>query len=99
MQKQTNSLAIVSLILGILGLIQFLPLIGSLAAIILGHIARGQIARSEEQTGSELAMGGLVTGYLGLAISCAGTFLIFAIYGSIIMAAIMAFVGGAASGM
>lgn len=59
---KTSGLAIVSLILGILGITCILPIVGSLAALILGIIALIKISKS----------GGLIKG-LGLAI--AGTIL------------------------
>jgi hypothetical protein len=40
--------------------------LGSLAAVIMGHIAKRQI-RDRGQKGDGLAMGGLVVGYLGIA--------------------------------
>ena len=43
--RQTSSLAVVSLVSGILGW-SLLPLIGSIAAIITGHMARAEIRRS-----------------------------------------------------
>lgn len=51
---RTNSLAIMSLVFGILG--------GSLVAIILGHIAKSQIRRTGE-AGSGMATAGLILGY------------------------------------
>ena len=63
MPPQTNILAIVSLTLGIL----WLAWLGSLGAVIVGHMARRQIASSNGgQTGDGLATAGLVLGYLGL---------------------------------
>lgn len=63
-QGQTSVLAIVSLVLGILGIF----FIGSIAAIICGHIARSQIRKSNgEQTGDGLALAGLILGYLSIA--------------------------------
>ncbi len=61
----TNGLAIVSLVLAILGF--FLWIIGSIGAIITGHIALSQIKRSSPpQGGRGLAIAGLVIGYLFL---------------------------------
>jgi hypothetical protein len=58
-------LAITSLVLGIL----WLGWLGSAAAVIFGHIAHHQIRESRgQQTGSGLATGGLILGYLGLTI-------------------------------
>jgi hypothetical protein len=66
MQGKTNSLAIVSLVTGIVGWTA-MPLIASIAAIVTGHIARRQIRESHGmETGDGLALGGLVLGYLSL---------------------------------
>jgi Domain of unknown function (DUF4190) len=60
---KTNAFAIASLTLGILWLGWF----GSLGAVILGHIAKRQIASSEgREAGNGLAVAGLVLGYIGL---------------------------------
>ncbi len=65
---ETNGLAVVSLVFGILGW-TLLPLVGIIVAIITGHMALGQIRRSGGmQTGEGLAIAGLILGYLGLAI-------------------------------
>lgn len=65
-QRETNALAIVSLVFGILAWVA-LPLLGNIVAIICGHIARGQIAASQgRQEGAGLALAGLILGYLGI---------------------------------
>jgi len=56
--QKTNTLAIVSLVAGIL---QF-----NIVAVILGHVALGQIKRTGEG-GRMLAIIGLVLGYLAIA--------------------------------
>ncbi len=62
---QTSGMAIASLVLGLLCFI--FP--ASLAAVILGHMARSQIRRSGgRQTGSGMALAGLVLGYTGVAL-------------------------------
>jgi len=62
--SQTSTLAIVSLVAGILGWL-ILPLIGSLIAIVTGHMAKSRIRESMGQlTGDGLATAGLVLGYL-----------------------------------
>ena len=62
---QTSGLAITSLVLGILGFCTFG--LTAIPAVICGHIALSQIGKSAGRaTGSGLAIGGLVTGYLGL---------------------------------
>ncbi len=64
---RTNNLAIVSLIAGIVGWTAA-PLIGSIVAIVTGHVARRQIRDSHGmEEGSGLALGGLVLGYLHVA--------------------------------
>lgn len=65
--RETNTLAIVSLIFGVLGW-SFLPLVGSLVAIVTGHLARGEIRRATvRQQGDGLAVAGLVLGYVAIA--------------------------------
>ncbi|MFN3539746.1 MAG: DUF4190 domain-containing protein [Rhodococcus sp. (in: high G+C Gram-positive bacteria)] len=75
----TNTLAIVSLVLAILGL-TFLPLIASICAVVCGHISRGQIKRTGE-SGSGFATAGLVVGYVSIAlfVVIVGAIIIFAI--------------------
>jgi hypothetical protein len=59
----TNGLAIAALVLGIL----WLYWVGSILAVIFGHIALSQIDHSR-QRGRGLAIAGLVLGYVGLAL-------------------------------
>ena len=59
----TNGFAIASLITGVF----WMWWIGSVLAIVFGHVALNQIARSG-QSGRGLAIGGLVLGYGGLAL-------------------------------
>ena len=59
----TNQLAVISLVLGIVGLV-VVPVIASIPAIITGHMARRQI-RERGEGGDGMAVAGLVTGYLG----------------------------------
>lgn len=91
MQQKSNGLATASMILGILGLLGFLPLVGSILAVALGHMARNQIAQDSSQTGDGMAMVGLITGYLGLLFACAGVAFVFLYFGGIM--AFLAFVG------
>ena len=58
----TNGLAIASLVLGIL----WLYWIGSILAVIFGHIGLSQAKRTG-QSGRGLAIAGLVLGYIGIA--------------------------------
>jgi hypothetical protein len=59
--RGTNGLAVASLVLGLL----WLCWLGSVAAVILGHIALSQIKRTG-QAGRGIAIAGLVLGYLGV---------------------------------
>lgn len=64
---RTSPLAIWSLVLGILSFL--LAGLTALPAVICGHLALGKIKRSAgTQTGGGLAIAGLITGYLGVAI-------------------------------
>lgn len=66
-RPETNGMAIGSLVTGICGLACVLPFIGSLLGVVLGHLSLSEIKRSEGRyTGRELAVWGLVTGYIGL---------------------------------
>jgi len=68
-QAKTPGLAIWSLVLGILGLTCFWLFTG-IPAVICGHLAYGRIRRSAGTlSGEGLALGGLITGYLSIALS------------------------------
>lgn len=74
----TSSLAIVSLVFGILTWC-LLPFFGSIVAIICGHLARGEIRRSPVDTrmeGDGMAVAGLVLGYVNLALCLLGIVLL-----------------------
>ncbi len=64
MPSKDSNLAIVSLITGILGWI-LIPVFGSLAAIVTGHLANKEIAESDGKlTGKGMATAGLILGYI-----------------------------------
>ena len=63
--RQTNSLAIVSMALGIGQF--FIPIVAAIAAVACGHAARRQIKQTGEG-GDGLALTGLVLGYAGVAV-------------------------------
>jgi Domain of unknown function (DUF4190) len=66
---QNSTTAIISLIAGIAGLTVF-PVVGSIVAVILGHMAKGEIARSGGALGGGgAATAGLVLGYVGIGLS------------------------------
>ena len=87
--KQTSTLAILSLISGVLGW-SLLPFLGSIGAIILGHLARGEIRREPERLdGDGLAVAGLVLGYLSLALGVLFLAAIFLFFGGLVWFAAM----------
>jgi Domain of unknown function (DUF1707)/Domain of unknown function (DUF4190) len=62
-ERQVNGLAVASLIAALL----WLGWMGSLAAIVMGHVALGQIRRSGgSETGRAAALIGIALGYFGL---------------------------------
>jgi hypothetical protein len=63
---QTNTLAIVSLVSGIVSWFA-VPIVGGIVAVVTGHMAKGQIRRTGEQ-GDTFATVGLVLGYIHLAV-------------------------------
>lgn len=66
--SRTSTLAVVSLVFGILSWC-LLPFIGAIVAIICGHMARGEIRRAPmdaRMEGDGLAIAGLVLGYVHL---------------------------------
>lgn len=72
-QPKNSGLAIASLVLGIIGLVLLLICIGPLFAIpavICGHMAYSRINRSGGAlVGQGMALAGLITGYLSIALS------------------------------
>ena len=61
---QTSTLAVVSLVTGILTWL-IIPVLGAIIAIVTGHMAKSNIRSSMgQQTGDGLATAGLVLGYL-----------------------------------
>lgn len=61
--RRVNGLAIASIVVGVL----WMWWVGSVAAVIMGHLALRQIARSGgAQTGRAAALTGLAVGYFGL---------------------------------
>jgi hypothetical protein len=77
----TSSLAVVSLVFGILAWC-VLPFIGAIVAVICGHLARGEIRRSPPDNRTEgdgLAVVGLVLGYVHLALCVLCIFLLVAV--------------------
>lgn len=79
LQTTTAPLAIVSLVAGLLG-ITLMPFLGSLVAIVAGHLARRDIRRNpNELHGDNLALVGLILGWFVVvtAVLCVIAFLSF----------------------
>ncbi|HET7339324.1 MAG TPA: DUF4190 domain-containing protein [Candidatus Dormibacteraeota bacterium] len=86
LKPATNGLAIVSLIFGI---ISYLTCgVGSLVAIISGHIARSQIKRTGE-SGSGLAIAGLILAYISL-----GGWALFLLFWIVLFGGLATLLGG-----
>lgn len=71
----TNVLAVISLVVSLLGVFStfIIPFVAQIAAIICGHIARSQIMQSKgSQTGSGMALAGLIISYVMLFFSLIG---------------------------
>ena len=71
---KTNTLAIVSLVASLIGLVSG---IGFIVGIICGHISLSQIKKTGEQ-GRGLAIAGLIIGYVGIVLSIIITIVVFA---------------------
>ncbi len=65
--QRTSGYAIASLILGIAGFFVF-PVVPSILAIVFGRKAREEIERDPTLGGDGLATGGIVLGWVGLAL-------------------------------
>ena len=83
--RSTSVLAIVSLVSGILGW-TFMPMLGSLVAVVTGHLARTDIRASHGRIeGDGLAVAGLVLGWVSIAV------------GLLVVAGFLMFFGGLAA--
>jgi hypothetical protein len=68
-------------VLGVGGLV-VLPLIGSILAIILGYMARRDIGQRPDQiSGDGVALAGIVTGWIGVALAVLGVVAVGAVVG------------------
>lgn len=89
MVAKTNVLAIVALISGVVGL-TFVPFLGSIVAVVTGHMARKELRRTGEQ-GDGLALAGLITGYVGIGLGVLVTVLVLAFFGVVVAAGMTGF--------
>jgi len=75
--RQNSTLALTSMILGILGW-TVLPLLGSIIAVVTGHMAKNEIKNSREQLGGDgMALAGLILGYTNLTLGLCICVIIF----------------------
>ena len=74
---KTNTLAIISLIASIAGIV-ILWGIGSIAGVICGHISLSQIKKAGEQ-GRGMAIAGLIVGYAGIVLAIIGVIVAIAL--------------------
>ena len=82
----TNTKALLALIAGVLGW-TLLPFLGSVGAIILGHMARADIRRSAgQQAGDGFAVTGLVLGWLSVILWLLGVVLAILFFGGLVAA-------------
>ncbi len=94
--RQTSTLAIISLVSGLLGW-TLAPLLGSIAAVICGHLARGEIRRAPDRLeGDGFAIAGLVLGWAQILLSLMFIVLLFLFFGG--MAAFLAWIAANQSG-
>jgi hypothetical protein len=79
--RRTNSTAIVSLVFGIAQFV-LCPFIGAIVAIVTGHVAQGQIKRSNgTESGSGMARAGTILGYVGLVLTILGVVALVVTFG------------------
>lgn len=71
--KQTNGLAIASLVVSLVGLV-FCCGFPSVAGAIMGHVARKQI-REQGQEGDGMALAGIIVGWAAFGLAVAGAIL------------------------
>lgn len=82
---RTSSMAVASLIFGILAYV-FLPFVGALVAVICGHSVRSEIRRAPPGSieGDGLAVAGLVLGWIQLAFAIiAIAFVVLLVFGAL----------------
>ncbi|HUH91168.1 MAG TPA: DUF4190 domain-containing protein [Lysobacter sp.] len=89
--RRTSTMAIISLVAGVLGW-TVLPMLGSIVAIITGHLARSEIRRDNGNVeGDGLAIAGLVLGYAMVALAVLAVLAMLLFFGG--LAAFLALAG------
>lgn len=79
--RPNNSMAVVALVAGICGFTA-VPFIGSIVAVITGHMARKQIRQTGEG-GDGMAVAGLVMGWIVIALTVLGTIAFFLFFAAV----------------
>lgn len=83
MTRTTSPMAIISLVSGILGW-TLLPLLGSIVAVVTGHLARGEIRRAPDRLeGDGMALAGLILGYAAFAMAVFAVFAFVLFFGGL----------------
>lgn len=83
--RETNTLAVISLIAGLLSWVA-LPIIGSAAAIVCGHKARAQIRREPARyDGDGLAIAGLILGWASAIVGLLTLLVVVLFFGGLAM--------------
>ena len=80
--RQNSSLAIISLVAGILGW-TLAPFLGSLVAIVTGHMARKEIRRDPTLDGDVMAIIGLVLGWASVILWIVGILVFVLFFGGL----------------
>ncbi|MCE3004472.1 MAG: DUF4190 domain-containing protein [Xanthomonadaceae bacterium] len=94
--RQTSSLAVISLVAGLLGW-TVAPFLGSLGAVICGHLARAEIRRAPDRLeGDGLAIAGLVLGWSMIIVTLMFLVALFMFFGG--LATILAWLAASAPG-
>jgi len=76
-----NSMAVVAMVAGICGF-TVVPFIGSIVAVITGHMARKQIRQTGEG-GDGMAVAGLVMGWIVIVLTVLGTIAFFLFFAAV----------------
>ena len=84
---RTSGTAVASLVFGVLAWVM-LPFIGAVLAVVLGHVARGEIRRAAPGSvqGDGMALAGMVLGYTHLALVLLFLAMVAMIGGAVVVA-------------
>ena len=80
--QRTSGYAIASLILGIAGFFVF-PIVPSILAVVFGQKAREELRRDPTLGGDGLATGGIVLGWVGLALTAIGLIFVLLLWSAL----------------